>query len=59
MRGHYEITLEEGADGLWRAYHLIASPPFTTGTGATLRDALDELALQLERQRQEHDNAPH
>ena len=64
MRTHYEIKLTQGRDGFWRARrNVTVTPngawPLLVGTGVTLRDALDELALQLERERQEHDNAPH
>ena len=57
MRTHYEIELLV-IDDLWHA-HRVTPGALLVGTGTTLRDALDELALQLERERQEHDNAPH
>jgi len=64
MWDHCEVKLTRDGDGLWHAYRRpVASPdrptlPLLVGTGATLRDAMDELALQLERERQEHGNAP-
>lgn len=60
MRPHYEIMLTRNNAGLWQARRNIpTTSPALIGTGTTLRDALDELALQLERERREHDNAPH
>ena len=64
MCTHYGITLAQDDTGLWRAHRHVTITthgvwPALDSTGTTLRDALDEMALQLERERQEHDNAPH
>jgi hypothetical protein len=56
MRDRYDITIQANDTGLWIA---TTTHPRLTATGATLRDALDELAILLERGRHEHDNAPH
>lgn len=52
---HYTITVND-TDTLWTA---TSTHPAITTTGVTLRDALDELALCLDRYRREQDNAPH
>lgn len=51
----YVIILAEDS-GTWTA--TCRRPPHST-IGTTLRDALDEMALTLDRDRREDDNAPH
>lgn len=60
----HEIVVSHTDGELWRAYrNRVIGPgialPYLIGTGTTLRDAMDELAILLERERQEDDNAPH
>lgn len=57
MRPRYDITVTITDDGLWMAYRHATTPsdvtrPLLTSSGTTLRDALDELAIELERERQ-------
>lgn len=64
MRDRYVITVSLDGFGLWYASRRpITGPsgtlPLLVGTGPTLRDALDEVALLLEREHRAHGDAPH